>query len=689
MAEYVEAQSLASLNALASNPPQYPTNPTGKKHEPLVLYISRVPGTRDIILSTFRPQLKNVTSEDVASSLYYVHLDTPEDELLAVAHSEGAPSRPSLESSRSGNVINRKPVSGASGPVNPSIHADSNSLAPGIHGAHPESLHTRREPSPLRSAQFPAATPQQPLHALSSAVAPPTTYQPYQQQPDQRPPQPPIHRKPIGPPAVATIDTRSTGGPDPPPHYELPPPPLPVPRPQEYDRHQYDYATGHGGDLQVPALPQRPDTRSVSPSKRNKAFTPFSLTLIRRDPSSSQQWNVGKIASFQLQHPEDVPDGKHVPSPTIMIHLETSGYAKFRGLPAPGTAFDLAELRQSLDMVRPGSSSVGGGASAAVAGKPPSSSRPYANKSAATTGSAAGGSPTGALFERQVKMTYGPSWTANIRNAFRRRGSREDDAAAATAIGGPHSPPAFPASPLRQHRHERQGSATSIGSFGGDFDGGEAPVITVPGHGLRPQGYMFFSPWDGRCEFRTGNGGRSLRCRHYLPTFGAQWNPLVGSGGGGGGEGGGRDGDDRSHFHRPRSSSGGGGPKSPKASKGLDISELRFNLPSNEIFSSSSGESGSGRTSPREGRERTRDRILNAMINKTEDDLDDDEYERYGGGGGMFDLSLGREKAGGGNRGKRAKMGKLIVWDDGLKMLDLVVAANVGIWWSVWERKSE
>jgi hypothetical protein len=53
-----------------------------------------------------------------------------------------------------------------------------------------------------------------------------------------------------------------------------------------------------------------------------------------------------------------------------------------------------------------------------------------------------------------------------------------------------------------------------------------------------------------------------------------------------------------------------------------------------------------------------------------------------------LDLSIGQEKAGGGNRGKRAKLGKLIIHDEGFKMLDLVVAANIGVWWSVWESVS-
>ncbi len=50
-----------------------------------------------------------------------------------------------------------------------------------------------------------------------------------------------------------------------------------------------------------------------------------------------------------------------------------------------------------------------------------------------------------------------------------------------------------------------------------------------------------------------------------------------------------------------------------------------------------------------------------------------------------LDLSIGKEKAGGGNRGKRAKLGKLIIYDEGFKMLDLIVGANMSVWWSVWE----
>ena len=45
-APVVEAKSLSSLTALAFNPPAYPRNPTHLRHEPLVLYIARVPGSK-------------------------------------------------------------------------------------------------------------------------------------------------------------------------------------------------------------------------------------------------------------------------------------------------------------------------------------------------------------------------------------------------------------------------------------------------------------------------------------------------------------------------------------------------------------------------------------------------------------------------------------------------------------------
>ncbi|GKT82181.1 oxidoreductase-like protein [Colletotrichum tofieldiae] len=351
----------------------------------------------------------------------------------------------------------------------------------------------------------------------------------------------------------------------------------------------------------------RQQSRSPSPNRfHNTTAVPYTLSLIRRDPSTGNQWNVGRVSSHQLEDAGD--DGyeyfsfdsaglsahdrrrTNAPQPPINIRLESSGYAKFRHMP----------LRQSVDVPRNSTSSL-----------------PFANSEDALhhlqqqqQQSSEGG------FTRQVVMSYTKSWSSNIREKFssRSRSGSIDDGAPA-ALGSAQS----------------TGSVSSNGSDSG-------PIITQPGHGLRPLGYVFVSPWDGRCEFRTGNAGRSVKCRHVLPTAGGLSNPLA-----------------------PTTSS----------TYSAAVSELRFNLPSSELFrQEGKREQLSGHFS----------RLLKVGNNRDGEYSDDDEPPS------PFDLRLGKERAGGGNRGKRAKLGKLIIYPEGLKMLDLVVAANMGVWWGAWEK---
>ncbi|KAI1780324.1 hypothetical protein F4818DRAFT_2633 [Hypoxylon cercidicola] len=599
MSGYVEARSLASLNYLASNPPQYPKKPTEGHQDPITLYISRVPGTRDIIFSTLKPKVKNVTAGDVASSLYYVHLDTPEDEALVPPPNQtkpGSSPRTSEESSRSGNQIHRKPVPGTSSLA--SSRADDNVPLPPTGKENQSNGNTSQQLPTRRPVPPPGSTPLSQRPPASQFVQPSGS----------------IKRKPLGPRPAHTES------------YENP-----LPQAPNYDQNP-EYQSRLSSELSPPLPPRHREQptmsqltsqlasslgndRSPSPKSppKQRPFTPFSLTLIRRDPSSGQQWNVGKVASFQLENPELITDDKnHHPSPSIIIHLETSGYAKFRGMPTHPPP----DIRSSVE-IRPGSAS---------------------SMSRMQMPEMRGPATTANAFERQVMMTYSKSFTSNLRNKIRHHRSHSDEDR--------------PISPAIQFQHGRHDSATSIGSFGGDFDGGEAPVITQPAPGLKPRGYVFYSPWGGRCEFVTGHAGRSLSCRHILPSYGGGvFNPLV-------------DGAEAGN---------GGGHKT----KGQTVSELRFNLPSSELFAEKRST---------EGAARTRDQLqsqFNRMLQKAQgleydDDDDDGDWQLY--------LGLGREKAGGGNRGKRAKMGKLIVFDEGLKMLDLVVAANVGVWWTAWER---
>ncbi|KAK0841716.1 hypothetical protein LTR03_009729 [Friedmanniomyces endolithicus] len=153
--------------------------------------------------------------------------------------------------------------------------------------------------------------------------------------------------------------------------------------------------------------------------------------------------------------------------------------------------------------------------------------------------------------------------------------------------------------------------------------------VTTPPADKRNKSYTFTSPWSGRCEFATSAAGSSLKCRHTLARQGA-----------------------------------------------VEVSELRFNLPNSakntpapvaekraSYFSRharnlSSGEDYEGSATP-------------SFL------LDED---------GRVDLTLGQEKARGGFGGKQAKLGKLVIEPEGLKMLDLLIAANVGLWWRAYER---
>ncbi|KAH7018136.1 uncharacterized protein B0I36DRAFT_368179 [Microdochium trichocladiopsis] len=599
MAEHVEARSLASLNLLAANPPQYPSAPVSQRQDPVVLYISRVPGSRDIILSTQKPQLKNVTAEDVARSLYYVHLNTPEDDLLI-------------------------PIEHKSGSQSPRSSSESQPI--------------KRKPLPAQG----------PSH-LGTEV-------------DQLQPQPPVQQPPEAGPAKVyeafnpNDDTSQSMPPPPPPHLDHSH--ISSGGQQALDLSHFQVAKSR---LETGATTiQQPACIAIE-KKKKKPFAPFSLTLIRRDPTQGQQWNVGQVASYQLDDLENLDQENPAAqsSPSISIHLETSGYAKFRGMPTR-PSMSSADVRRSFDG-RPGSS--GGVFLNAPGHNPP-------------VPSLQGG------FDREVMMSYTPSFTSNIRNLFGRERK--------SSKGADDAPSTMPQQVVRP-THSREASTGSVTSFFGDFDGAK-PVITKPGPGLRPRGYVFISPWDGRCEFVTGNAGRTLRCNHILPQMGGgAYNPLV-------------DGDDSESGNGWPVSGFGGGPNNANSRKNRNIravSELRFNLPSSELLNSR--EKRDRARSLEGGAARARDQ-LQSQFSKVVQSIESHTNGQGGGANGPFgrsdsdedfydedgrlNMSLGQEKAGGGNRGKRAKMGKLIIAEDGLKMLDLVVAANVGIWWAAWEKTS-
>ncbi|KAH6609124.1 oxidoreductase [Trichoderma cornu-damae] len=577
----MEAHSLASVNLLAANPPQYPENPSETRQEPLVLYISRVPGTRDVILSPFKPQLKNVTGGDVASSLYYVHLELPMLDMTGPQPLREEAQGRSSDDSSVARTIARKPVPGSISSLAPEI-----SIQGDRQPQQPQSVQGNQAPRPPSDLGVP-------FNFLDSSHVPPLPPRRFEAEASAAPGGPSDASSAWNPREHASAPRRKPAG-------------AGQPSDMPQSRISMDEAA-RSRDQTRDQTRGRADTagharysRSLSPTKTGEYSTPpFTLSLIRRDPGTGDQWNVGKISSYETNTPAggagagqstmylSASSERRSPQhPPIDIQIETAGYAKFRG--GPSSAIP---PRRSMDGARPSMDTMGPG--------------PRAD---------------GSTFSRQVSMSYSRSFGSALRSKFHQM----EQAA-------------------RKKAHSRNGSEASVNSFSSGEHAAGSPTSPRPNK-MKPRGYTYTSPWGGRCEFRTGNGGRSLLCYHALHQgeVGA-YNPLV-----------------------PETS--------PARSTSIVVSELRFNLPGSELFPSgdvpkSDGDHRLGHFS----------KLIKSAMDRYEDRDEDDVLS-------PFDVNIGGERAGGGNHGKRAKLGKLIIYHDGLKMLDLVVAANMGLWWGTWEK---
>lgn len=231
------------------------------------------------------------------------------------------------------------------------------------------------------------------------------------------------------------------------------------------------------------------------------------------------------------------------------------------------------------------------------------------------------------MFARQVVMAYSKSWSSHLKENSKTLSTNLKENSKTLSLNLKDKWNRMDKGALGRSAHAKHQSMSSLPA---------KPIMPVleipptpgqPGPGMKPRGYTFTSPWNGRCDFRTGNAGRSVRCHHTL-------HPQL----------------QDTHIS----------PQQPSSV----VSELRFNLPS---------------SSPESEAQQALGSLAKFWRGSSEEDDEDDEVS-------PFDVNLGRERAGGGNRGKRAKLGKLIIWGEGLKMLDLVVAANMGVWWGAWER---
>ncbi|OBT67474.1 hypothetical protein VE03_03086 [Pseudogymnoascus sp. 23342-1-I1] len=317
----VEAQSLSSLLQIASNPPRYPRNPSEPKRDPLVLYIARVPGSQDIILTPLKPDLKNLKELDVESCLYYLHRNVPSDAALIDEISATHPVHPPTPH------IARKPLPTPSSPIittdlaaPPPPHA----ILPAVTSLEPTSpssppLKPARRPIndpiftfPLKPP--PSAPPRRPLGPRPLSLATPAGA-PATEGKENAPLLPPRpYLEAATPTAAATSLARSRAD-------TLFPAPSFSPRSNSPSNHS---PGNHSPSNYSP---------SNHPPTHPTATEPYTITIIRRDPPTGAQWTIGSL----LISPRS--------SPSVVVTLTTPGYTTFSNPPG--------EFRREINTDKP------------------------------------------------------------------------------------------------------------------------------------------------------------------------------------------------------------------------------------------------------------------------------------------------------------------------------------------------
>ena len=529
-----------------------------------------------------KPRQKVVTAQDVESSLYYFHVDVEEDEdVRNTMHSVEQAQQSQTEEEGHHQYIQRGRIGRKSLPSRSAM--ESQARYETFSKVYP-----RFEP-PAQGLDVNMRVARKPVGNIDGLVSP--------MQISTKQPSP---RKLHGPrpqnPRIQSVDSALLEAPKgkenmSPRRWSVQPPPLPA-RPSSGTSHAASGMYRPIIDQQSPTVPldhskrsqhDSSNSRRAGNSRRsntsNTCTSASSITLIRRDPGSGGQWNIGSLGLKMRETEADV-----------WVEITTPGYRKF-----VGENGDESDQPEKLS-IRQGSV--------------------QDDLSRYTTDGRPG-------FRRQVFLDAHRSRSHPVTNI-------PNDSHTDTQHSHPTSPRllvdnGFPTSP--------------------------GPQSPKPSNA-----YTFRSPWNGVCEFSTGLSGRSLKCKHMLPS------PALSS--------------SRSLGHSEL------------------VSELRFNLPGNKAFGRPTSKRRISETfapskrssalSPRQSHQHHRSSIdsgLPALKTEMHEDDSEDNVD------GKMDLSLGQERAGGGSGGKRAKLGKLIITNEGLQMLDLIVAANMGMWWSVYEKE--
>ena len=631
MAPAVLAGSLSSIIELADNPPErLPQNASQLVQQPLTLYIARVPGSRgeccqirisnprltgpaDVFLTTIKPQEKVVTASDVQSSLYYVHVDSPEDyKLLESSDSEEAEP---VDTARSYPVLNkqtsvhRKPVPQKPNPTPgdrpeppPRVYQHSQAFsdntvngksqvrrkpigpveepaASGWEQAPPLPERKVLGPRPMNQHDYTTDTP-----ALQNVPARQNIdLRRWSEQPAVTPPRLPprtYSQSGNGMPGVRSMENRH-------PHVQT------VTKEQYSTEHGWEWEKKWQNQLLSDNISGN-DRLSYDDLQRTGGFEDGSLSLIRR--YNGEQWNVGKISNSNAR---SVAEGIANQGAGISVAILTPGYTKFANGEHP-----LSGVQSNLETSQ--------GPSSFLGSKSNASSSSHKDQAA---------------FQRHLRLS------GHVRRPVQRHRHDTTD-----SIFIQEARPSFDSGIGSQHSD----GPTSPAILGSEQD---TPSL---------KRFVLQSPWDGTCEFAAGVAGRSLKCKHSYRSTDPRYGPGMHS---------------------------------------TTVSELRFNLPSSKTFGSPSPKS----SMPGTPREVKRSSIFSSHRKKhSSSSLLTPEPASFSAEDGYFgskveledrlDLTLGQEHAGGGFGGKQAKLGKLIIENEGLLMMDLVVAANMALWWRVYEK---
>lgn len=564
----VEARSLSSITSIAANPPAYPRNPAQPRLDRIELYIVRVPGSKDVVLTPLKPPTKsNVSIEAINSSLYYLHVATEDDEIVLQSLESDKERRaheasPQDGSSPSGlpsetvsrlNSFHRKPVGGqevardSDHPPPPPPHRDGTSGLGNIDKIQ-QSTHDNGFPSQAIEKDF----------ALDNTAAHDVNSPATRRRGNSGSSQFTVPRRPVTSSGDSTTSTPTLNTPAMNASH--------IVQGSSYDgsralkenispqQEKSSLSGSFWSDQTKPKFRQMSTNQSPSSS--------FRITVIRRDTATGNQWNVGTISSSSSD------------SSAIHIEITNPGYAKFLNSAVLPTA------------------------------------------------------PVGQTAEEVLKVARNILHDDNVgNNVFSR-----------DVVPIKHN----------HHRHGHSLSDVLLNRSSGPVDTSKlANVVSSK----TSRGYFSFqSPWNGTCSFVSSINGGSLKCKHVIA------NPAMSAGL-----------DGRGH------------------NEDVTVSELRYNtpFPLEQAFRHPSATSLDGNNALPRGKRAALSQLITSNLEKVQQRTRTRSQEERppSSDEDRLDLSLAKEAAGGGMSGKSAKLGKLIIEDEGIKMIDLVVAASMGVWW--------